>query len=68
MVHNEKRKKAPAVNHELKDSGKDKNLHYTDHSNSISARYLNGSKLHLNMKGTKILLSNFVKAIPNMLL
>ena len=38
------------------------------HSNSIDTRHLNGSKLHLNVKGTKILFSNFVEAISNILL
>ena len=62
------RKKASAVNHKLKDSCKEKSLHYIDHSNSISARHLNGSELHLNIKGTKILFSNLVGAISNILL
>ena len=62
------RKKASAVNHKLKDLCKEKNLHYTDHSNSINTRHLNGSKLHLNIKGTKILYSNLVEAISNILL
>ena len=41
---------------------------YIDHSNSINTRHLNGSKLHLNIKGTKILFSNFVEDISNILL
>ena len=62
------RKKASAVNHKLKDLCKEKNLHYIDHRNSINTRHLNGSKLHLNKKGTKILFGNFVEAISNILL
>ena len=62
------KKKASAVNDKLKNLCKEKNLHYIDHSNSIDTRHLNGSKLHLNVKGTKILFSNFVEAISNILL
>ena len=62
------RKKASAVNHKLKDLYKEKNLHYIDHSNLINTRHLNGSKLHLNIKGAKILFSNLVEAISNILL
>ena len=62
------RNKASAVNRKLKDLCEEKNLHYTDHSNSINTRHLNGSKLHLNIKGTKILFSNLVEAISNILL
>ena len=62
------RKKASAVNHKLKDLCKEKNLHYIDHSSSINTRHLNGSKLHLHIKGRKILFSNFVEAISNILL
>ena len=61
------RNKAP-VNPKLKDLCKEKNLHYIDHSNSINTRHLNGLKLHLNIKGTKILFSNLVEAISNILL
>ena len=55
----------------MKDLCQEKNLHYIDQSNSINTRHLNGSKLHLNVKGTKgtkILFSNFVEAISNILL
>ena len=62
------KKKASAVNDKLKNLCREKNLHYIDHSNSIDTRHLNGSKLHLNVKGTKILFSNFVEAISNVLL
>ena len=40
-------------------------LYYTDHSDTISIRHLNGLKLDLNMKGTKSLFNNFVEAISN---
>ena len=66
--NNHYRKNASAVNHKLKDLCKEKNLHYIYHRNSINTRHLNGSKLHLNVKGTKILFSNFVEAISNILL
>ena len=36
-------------------------------NNSINTRDLNGSELYLNIKGAKILFSNFVEAISNIL-
>ena len=62
------RKKASAANDKLKHLCKGKNLHYIDNSNSINTRHLNGSKLHLNLEGSKILFSNLVEAISNILL
>ena len=40
---------------------------YNDHRNIMNTRHLNGSKLDLNMKGTKILFDNFVEAIFDIL-
>ena len=45
-----------------KELGKVK-LYYIDHSNTINTRHWNDSKLHLNIKGTKILFDNFIEAI-----
>ena len=68
MTNDQYRNKASAVNRKLKDLCKENNLHYIDHSNSINTRHLNGSKLRLNIKGTKILFSDLVEAISNILL
>ena len=56
------------VNHKLNDLCKEQSLHHVQHSNSINTRHLNGSKLHLDTRGTKILFTSFVKAISNILL
>ena len=61
------RKKESAVNYRLKHLSKEKILCYNDHRNIISTRHLNSSKLDLNIKGTKILFNNFVKAIFDIL-
>lgn len=38
-----------------------------DHESTINTRHINGSKLHLNKKDTKILFNNFKEAISNIL-
>ena len=38
-----------------------------DHGNTINTRHVNGSKLLLNKKGTRVLLNNFKEAISNIL-
>ena len=46
--------KAYEVNQHLKVSCRKKNSNIIDHGNSITVRHLNGSKLHLNLKGNKV--------------
>ena len=41
------------------------NLYLIDHGNIINTRHVNGSKLHLNKKGIRVLFSNFKEAISN---
>ena len=54
------RKKALEVNQHLKVLCREKN-NIIDHGNTITIRHLNGSKLHLNLKGNKILLKSLQK-------
>ena len=44
-----------------------KKLYYTGHSNTSKTRQLNGSTVHLNIKGTRVLFNNFVEASSNIL-
>ena len=46
---------------------KEKNLHYINHDKKITVKRLNGSRLHLNKKGTCILSNRFVESISNAL-
>ena len=48
------RKKALEVNQHLKGLCHEKNISIIDHGNTITIRHLNGSRLHLNLKGNKI--------------
>ena len=57
------RKRAIEVNKELKNISLENNLYVTDHGSTINTRHLDGSKLHLNKKGTRILFNNFKEAI-----
>ena len=57
------RKRATEVNKELKNISLENNLFVIDHGSTINTRHLNGSKLHLNKKGTRILFNNFKEAI-----
>lgn len=59
------RQKVSAVNHRLKDFSKERN--YTNHNNTINTGQLNGSKLHLNIKDTEVLISNFAVPISDIL-
>ena len=49
------RKNALEVNQNLKVLCRQKNINIIDYGNTITVRHLNGSKLHLNLKGNKIL-------------
>ena len=42
-----------------------KKLQFLDHSNTITLRHLNASKLHLNKRGTQVLSNVFSGAISN---
>ena len=44
-----------------------KKLHYTGHSNTSKTRQLDGSTVHLNIKGTRVLFNNFVETSSNIL-
>ena len=55
------RKKVAQVNIVLKELYKEKNLYYINHEKRITVKLLNGSKLHLNKKGTSILSNTFVE-------
>ena len=61
------RRKAVEVNKELKNLCLENNLFLIDHGNTINTRHVNGSKLLLNKKGTRILFNNFKEAISNIL-
>ena len=61
------RKKAIEVNKKPKSLCLENNLYLIYHRSTISTRHINGPKLHLNKKGTRILLNNFKEAISNIL-
>ena len=65
--NDQQRKKVAEVNIVLKKLRKEKNLYYTNHDKKITVKHLNGSKLHLNKKGTSILSNTFVGSISNAL-
>ena len=48
------RKNVSAVDHRVKDLCKEKKPYYTDYSNTINTRHLNGSKFHLKIESAKI--------------
>ena len=52
---------------ELKNLCLEYNLYLIDHGSTINTRHVNGSKLHLYKKGTRILFNNFKEAISNIL-
>ena len=60
-------KKVAQVHIFLKELCKEKNLYYINHDKKITVKHLNGSKLHLNKKGTSILSNTFVESISNAL-
>ena len=62
------RKKALEVNQHLKVLCREKNINIIDHGNTIIIRHLNGSRLHLNLKGNKIFTETFTEAVSNSVL
>ena len=40
-------------------------IYYINHEKKITVKHLNGSKFHLNRKGTSILLDTFAESISN---
>ena len=61
------RKKALEVNQHLKVLCREKNINIIDHGNTITIRHLNGSRLHLNLKGNKFFTEKFTEAVSNIL-
>ena len=61
------RKKTFDVNQHLKVLCREKNINIIDHGNTITIRHLNGSRLHLNLKGNKIFTEKFTEAVSNIL-
>ena len=65
-VRNDKHQnKVVQVNQSLKSLCQENNFELINHENTITERHLNGSKLHLNKRGTTILSNNFTEAISN---
>ena len=61
------RKKTLEVNQHLKVLCREKNISIFDHGDTITIRHLNGSRLHLNLKGNKIFTEKFTEAVSNIL-
>ena len=59
------RKKVAQVNRHLKTLCIERNFELISHENIITEKHLNGSKLHLNKRGTTILSNTFTEAISN---
>ena len=55
------------VNQHLKVLWRQKNINTIDHGNIITASHLNNSKVHLNLKGNKVLTEKFTEAVSNIL-
>ena len=65
-VRNDKhRNKVAQVNRSLKRLCQKNNFELINHENTNTERHLNGSRLHLNKRGTTILSNNFTEAISN---
>ena len=65
-VRNDKhRNKVAQVNRSLKWLCQENKFELINHENTVTERHLNGSKLHLNKRGTTILSNNFTEAISN---
>ena len=58
-------KKTADVNRVLTVKCREKKLQFLDHGNTITARHLNTSRLHLNTRGTQMLSNVFAEAISN---
>ena len=59
------RKKVVQVNRHLKTLCTERNFELISYENIITEKHLNGSKLHLNKRGTVILSNTFTEAISN---
>lgn len=57
--------KALNVNNCLRGICKANNIPLITHNNILSHKHLNGSNLHLNFKGSNILMSNFISFITS---
>ena len=60
-------RKAVNVDRYLKDSCREKNIHFINHGNAIMVRHLNTSKLHLSKRITQVLSNHFAEAISNII-
>ena len=58
-------KKVVQINRHLKTLCMERNFELISHENIITEKHLNGSKLHLNKRGTVILYNTFTEAISN---
>ena len=65
--NDQQRKKAAEVNIILKELCKEKKLYYINNEKKITVKHLNGSKLHLNKKGTSILSNTYEQSTSNAL-
>ena len=63
VVRNDKFKEK--VNENLEKLCAERNIYFINHAKNILPQHLNKSKLHLNGKGSSILISNFVKALSH---
>ena len=65
-VRNDKHKnKVRQTNKHLKTLCMERNIELINHDSTITEKHLNGSRLHLNKRGTAILSNNFTEAISN---
>ena len=58
-------RKGVETNRHLKELCKKNNIFLIQHDKTITARHLNGSKLHLNKRGVEILSNTFIESISN---
>ena len=65
MRNDKRRDKVAQVNRSLKRLSQGKNFEMINHENTITERHLNGSKLHLNKRGTTVLSNSFTEVISN---
>ena len=65
MRNDKRRNKVAQVNQSLKGLSQGKNFEMINYENKITERHLNGSKLHLNKRGTTVLSNSFTEVISN---
>ena len=63
--NNGHQRKVVETNRHLKKLCKENNIFLIQHDKTIATRHLNGSKLHLNKRGTEILSNTFTESISN---